>query len=212
MKTHVRVTHLLVMLGFFSVATGCAFGTRHVTLVYPPEQKEVTKALGPKAAEASPAPAVTSESIILLQFADERSEKRLIGEVRNAYGMRTADVVTEGNVAEWVTEAMKMELEKAGYNVTKVESLSSPTTGPVVAGEILTVHCTALWSYEGEVSFYARVHENGKEIFKRRYTGKGSVGLNMAATARSYGSSLSLALASAVRSFLADLSAIRQGK
>lgn len=207
MKTHARLTHLFVMVVFLSTAAGCAFGTRTVTLVYPPDEE--AKGAGPGVAEASPAPAVTGEPIILLPFADERSEKRVIGEVRNGWGMRTADVVTEGDIAKWVTEAIETELKKAGYNVTKVEDLSSPSSGRVVAGEVLTVYCSALLSYEGEVSFYARVEENGKEVFRRRYTGEGSAGLNWTATERSYGNSLSLALASAVGSFVADLNSIK---
>jgi hypothetical protein len=78
MKSHARATHLLVMIGLFSVATGCAFGNRHATLIYPPE--EGTKDPGPGVAEASPAPAVTGESIILLQFADKRSKRGVIGD------------------------------------------------------------------------------------------------------------------------------------
>ncbi len=210
MKTHARVTHLFVMGVFLSMAAGCAFGNRHATLVYPPE--EGTMDPGPGVAEASPAPAVTGEPIILLPFADERSQKKFIGEVRNGWGMHTADVVTEDNIANWVTEAIKIELGKAGYNVTKVEDLSSPSSSRVVAGEVLTVYCTALWSYEGEVSFYARVEEDGKEVFRRRYTGKGSAGLNWTAAARSYGNSLSLALADAIGSFVADLNSIKAVK
>ncbi len=206
MKSYARVTHLLVMVGFFSVATGCAFGNRHATLVYPPEEE--SKDPGPGVAEASPAPAVTGEPIILLQFADKRSKGRVIGEVQNGFGMHTADVVTEDSVAEWVTGALEMELRKAGYEVIDGEDLESPATGPVVIGEVLAVYCTAYWSYDGEVSFVASVKEGGKEILKKQYTGKGSAGTNWTATARSYAQSLSLALADAIGSLVDDLNAV----
>lgn len=219
MKFPARVKSLLVIIGCLSLAAGCAFGSRHATLIYPPE-KEI-KALDPKVAEASPGPEVAESSpapagggepIILLQFADDRSDKRLIGEVQNGFGMHTADVVTETNVAEWFTEALEMELEKAGYNTTKVESLSSPTSGTVVGGKILTVYCTAYWSYDGEVAFYAWVEEDGIKIFKRRYLGKGSAGTNWGATAKSYAQSLSLALADALQHLVGDLSSIVREK
>ena len=217
MKIPARVKNLLAILGCLSVVTGCAFGNRHATLVYPPEEE--TKALDPKVAEASttpaetsPAPAPAGQSITLLQFADERLDKRVVGEVQNALGMHTADVVTETDVTEWVTEALKIELEKAGYNVTKVESLSGSSQGPVVGGKIHTVYCSAYWSYDGEVAFYAWVEEDGIKIFKRRYVGRGSAGTNWTATARSYAQSLSLALADALDHLVADLSTIMREK
>ncbi len=202
MKTHARLTHLLVMIGFFCVATGCAFGTRHVTLVYPPE--EVTKDVGPGVAEASSPPAVTGEPIILLQFVDERSDRRVIGEAQNLRGRNTHDVVTEDNVAEWVTRALKMDLEKAGYQVMKTDS---PATGRVISGKIMTVYCTARWTYQGKVLFVASVKEDGKEILKKPYRGEGSTGINWTMAARSYAKSLSLALADAIGRFVADLKA-----
>ncbi len=207
MKSYSRMTHLLIMVGFFSVATGCAFGNRHATLVYPPE--EGTKDPGPGVAEASPAPVVTGESIILLQFADKRSKERVIGEVLNGFGMHTADVVTEDSIAEWVTGAVEMELRKAGYEVIDGEDLESPATGPVVTGEVLVVYCWPYFSYDGKVSFVASVKEDGKEILKKQYTGKDYAGtINWAGTARSYAQSLSLALADAIGSLMADLNAI----
>lgn len=209
MKSYARATHLLVMIGLFSVVTGCAFGNRHATLIYPPE--EGSKNSGSGVAEASPAPAVTGESIILLQFADKRSKGRVIGEVQNTFGMHTADVVTEDSVAEWVTGALDMELRKAGYEVINGEDLEGPATGPVVTGEVLVVYCTAYFSYDGEVSFVASVKEGSKEILKKQYTGTGSAGTNWTATARSYAQSLSLALADAIGSLVADLNAIKLG-
>jgi hypothetical protein len=122
--------------------------------------------------------------------------------------MHTADVVTEDSVAEWVTGALEMELRKAGYEVINGEDLVGRSTGRVVTGEVLAVYCTAYFSYDGEVSFVASVKEGSNEILKKQYTGKGSAGTNWTATARSYAQSLSLALADAIGSLVADLNAV----
>lgn len=203
MKIRAHVVRLLVLSGFFSLITGCAFGTRRANLTYMPAPG--TRGLGPTAAMASTAPTAPGAPLVLVQFADQRSDKRAIGEVRNGWGMRTADVVAETDVAEWVTQAVMTELEKTGYKIAKV---NTPTTAPVLTGDILTVYCTALFSYEGEVSFFARVKKDGEEILARRYTGKGSAGLNWAATSSGYADSLTLALANAIHELVADLNTV----
>lgn len=195
MKIRIHVACLFALCGLASLASGCAFGTRRATLGYAPIRGTF-------------APITPGASLVLVQFADQRSDKRAIGEVRNGWGMRTADVVAETDVAEWVTQAVMTELEKTGYKIAKVNTLSTPTTAPVLTGDILTVYCTALFSYEGEVSFFARVRNDGEEILAKRYTGKGSAGLNWAATSSGYADSLTLALANAIHEFVADLNTV----
>jgi hypothetical protein len=186
-------------LGFLiSSLYSCAFGTRNVTLNYPPEE--------PAIAEAAPVTA-NGKSLVLIQFVDQRSNKKVIGEVRNGYGMHTADVVCENDVAEWVTGAIKMELEKRGYKVIVAQNNNRASGDPTLGGEILQVYCTALWNYEGEVSFFAQLQKDGKELFRKRYTGKGSAGLNWSASSSSYGGSLSRALSVAAKNLVDDVSA-----
>jgi hypothetical protein len=205
MDNHAKMAMLLVLLAGFSVMTGCAFGTRQVPLVYPPER--ASEDPGPKIAKAAGTVPVAGQPIILLPFTDQRADKRLIGEVRNGWGMRTADVVTDRDIVDWVTRAVAMELENAGYQVVPVDRMSPFDNTPTLTGDLVTVYCTALFSYEGEVSFFAKVERDGQELLKKRYTGKGSAGLNWAATESSYGQSLSLALSEGIRSLIADLKA-----
>jgi hypothetical protein len=201
-----RIISVFIVCTMLLLVTGCAFGTRRVTLVYPPEKAEISDA---KVAEAAASPTINGKSVVLQQFADQRSNKECIGEVRNGLGMRTADVVAENSVTEWVTQAVKEEMEKAGYKVTKVDSITMPTTDIVVlTGDIITVYCIALFSYEGEVSFFAILQKDGKEILNKRYTGKGSAGLNWAASSSSYGYSLSVALASAASNLVDDIKTV----
>lgn len=51
-----------------------------------------------------------------------------IGDIRNSYGMRTADVVTTTDIGEWIASAYAQELTHAGYSVHTVPSLSEETT------------------------------------------------------------------------------------
>lgn len=203
MVSHFKMISLLVMCSTFFLISACAFGTRNVTLVYPPEK--ASQESGPKSAEASTSSPSIGKSIILLQFTDQRVDKRVIGEVRNGWGMRTADVVAENDVSEWITQALRMEMEKAGHKVTISKNNIISSIEPNVGGEIITVYCIALFSYEGEVSFFANIQKDGKELLKKRYSGKGSAGLNWAATASGYGESLSMALSVAAKSLVDDI-------
>ena len=123
-------------------------------------------------------------------------------------GMRTADVIVENNLSDWLTQAIKMEMEKSGYKVTIANNNSASTSDLVLGGEILNVYCTALMTYEGEVSFFAQLKREGKEIMRKRYTGKGSAGLNWAASSSGYGSSLAEALSVAIRDLVEDVNGI----
>ena len=182
------------------VLAGCAFGTRQPTLVYPPASEPADK----MAAHAAVAPMKRNVRIVLKPFADARSDKRVVGTVRNAFGMRTADVVPANDVSGWVTQAVATELEKNGYTV--VDPADQPgSPGTVVSGEILNVFCDMYLTYNGQVSLVVKVNEDGKELLTRHYAGEGSAGMAVAMTAESYAQSLALALSSALRKFVADL-------
>lgn len=188
----------LVFLG--GSLSGCAFGNRQVTLTYPPEN---TSGVIQTAEAATRTPA--NHEDIVIDFVDRRSDKGVIGEVRNGWGMHTADVVAVNGVQKWVSGAVKSELEAAGYSVSVRNPKMSLPPGILLSGEILTVYCTALFSYEGKVSFIAKVIKDNKELIDKRYSGKGSAGLNWAATSDAYDQSLSLALSSAVKQLVKDV-------
>jgi hypothetical protein len=209
MLSKLRVLRIAVLSILISSLCSCAFGNRHVTLIYPPEKQPDTT--GTKVAEAAPIP-VNGKSIRLTQFVDQRSNKSAVGEVRNGWGMHTADVVVENDVSDWLTNAVKMELEKAGYKVTGGSNYNQPPTDIELGGEILNVYCTALMTYEGEVSFFAQIQKDGKQLLRKRYTGKGSAGLNWAAASSSYGSSLAEALSVAIKELIADVNSTVQSQ
>lgn len=210
MKTKGLRVVQVVLLGVLVLLMGsCAFGNRHVTLNYPPEKQFESE--GPKVAEAAPVP-VNGKPIILMQFVDQRSNKSVIGEVRNGWGMRTADVVAENDVSNWLTNAVRFELEKLGYKVTLGTNNRESLSVIALGGEVLHVYCTAMMTYEGEVSFFATLQKDGKELLRKRYTGKGSAGMNWAAASSSYGGSLSEALSTALKDLVIDINNTMNGQ
>jgi hypothetical protein len=156
---------------------GCAFGTRQAALEYPPKKLSETYARE----QGSSSSSTNAPRIVLVPFTDERADKVNIGEVRNGWGMHTADVVSKNDVVQWINDAIKLELERAGYAVSVGQGGSPSKDDAVLSGQILTVFCKALFSYEGEVSLFVTLERNGKEM-KRRYTGEGSAGMNLALT------------------------------
>ena len=182
---------------------GCAFGTRQPTLIYPPAPE--SSAIPVAQAAAKPAP--KNMQIILNPFIDQRDDKKVVGTVRNGFGMRTADVIPTNSVPEWVMQAMKVELQNSGYVVTTGTSGSDTLPGAtaVVTGEILKVFCDMYFSYTGQISLLTKVSRGGKDVLNKNYSAEGSAGIAWGGTAESYAQSLALALASAVKQFVAEL-------
>ena len=60
-------------------------------------------------------------------------------------------------------------------------------------------------SYTGQVSLIVKASKEGTVLLNKSYSGEGSAGLAWAMTEESYSQSLALALASALKQFVADL-------
>lgn len=184
-----------------ATVTGCAFGTRQAPLSYPPAAQEPATQQTTAAAAAS-----KNTTIVLNAFKDERTDKSVVGTVRNGFGMRTADVVASKDVAAWVTSAVGTELRANGYRVVGAAEPDSKGARVVeVSGSVLNAFCDMYMSYTGQVSLLAKVKGNDGELIAKHYSGEGSAGLVMAATGESFADSLSLALQDALRQFMADL-------
>jgi len=183
--------------------SGCVLGTREPTLYYPPKAESDAV----PAAHAAVKPVAKTVHVVLVPFADQRSDKNVVGTTRNAYGMKMADVIPKNSVPDWVTQALKTELQNDGYIV---ERRTPGDEGPAsrsafVSGEVLNVFCDMYLEYTGQVSLLVRVKRDGKELLNKHYAGEGSAGLAWAATEESYAQSLALALSSAIQKFVRDL-------
>lgn len=191
-----------VLLGSASLVGGCAFGSRTVTLTYPPPAREAAEAV----AAPVPAPPPEQATVVLPTFTDQRrrTNKFSIGEVRNAWGIPTAEVVADGDVVEWVMKGIETELAAKGVRVVRGGQPSAPDL-PVLAGDLLTVYATAVFVYDGKVEFAVTLRQAGREVLQKQDAGSGGAGLVWAATADSYGESLSIALQDAARKLAADV-------
>ena len=174
---------------------GCAFGTREVSLDYPPKG-EIESGI----AYVSGTPAVKNKKVIIFKFENNRpfvessffdreTEKDIIGHVRNGYGMKTANVVSSVNVEEWVTNAIVYEFKKNGYTVlnddSKLLELSENYIG--IHGTTITVYADSFFNYEGNTKFNVVV-KNMKDktiIFQKTYEGK-EESINMLSSSDGY--------------------------
>jgi len=197
-----RIAGLPVVVVLVLILGGCAFGTRQATLIYPPKSETGVTPVASAAAEATS----KEVSIVLMPFNDQRPDKKLVGTVRNGFGMRTADVVAVNSVPEWVSQALKLDFQKNGYTVISGnpgDSKLSPSV--IVSGDIDNVFCDAYLTYEGQMSLMVKVSKDGNELLSRQYMGTGTAGMSWGATADSYAQSLALALASAIKQLVSDL-------
>jgi len=137
------------------VISGCAFGDRNIALDY-----EAAKDLDCQGAGR----------IAVANFEDVRHDKIVVGEVRNGFGMKTADVRIAGPLAgAWVANALATELRRAGFDVVKVADPSSPAERTVVGGSVseLFIHCA--FALNTTLRAQVIVTESGVPVLNREY-------------------------------------------
>lgn len=190
---------LVVILAVAGLGAGCAFGERHAELGYPPENG------GGVVSTAEAAPAAGGRGTVYIgALQDIRPDKKVVGHVRNGFGMKTAEVVAQRDVPDWIRGALAAELEAAGYRVVDG---AGPADSATISGDIVRVYCDAYLTYDGEVTLRLFTVKAGDSLVSQTYTGHGSAGVSWAATGDSYSESLSLALQDVLRQFLAELNA-----
>jgi len=198
----VRILNL-ALISSIALLSGCAFGTRTAELSYPPEENgggliQSAQAQGTE---------LHRSKIVALSVTDERSERNRIGNVRNGFGMDTADVVTKDDIRGWVDDALTKELESAGYEVVRSDEAGASKDVIGLQAEILKVYCDVYFTYDGEVALMVTLDSEDSDTVKKQFEGEGGVGLNWAATGDSYAESLALALQDVIAKLLAEVAA-----
>ena len=155
------------------------------------------------AAYAATPPTPRGITIAVLPFIDRRSDTTKVGDVRNGFGMKMAPIRTVNRVPVWVQDALALELNNAGYTADTATTV--PDSSLAIQGEVLMAHTDAYFSYGGEVEVLIRLTKGGRDLMSHVYAGKGSAGTNWGATAKSYGQSLAVALADALRQIVTDV-------
>jgi hypothetical protein len=200
-----KVTVLIVLSSILGI-TGCAFGTRHAELSYPPKADNGGKLIASAHAQAS----VSGEPReVIVQVTDQRASRERVGNVRNGFGIDTANVVTDDDIRLWVESALTSELANAGYTIVADGDRATGDDAIGLYAEILEVYCDVYMTYDADVSMEVTLTVKDQQPFQRSYEGDGSVGVNWGATGKSYAESLSLALQDAITRILADLAEFR---
>ncbi len=181
-----RAIRLLLPVILLLASTGCAFGTRHVTLDYP------VPALAAKPSR--------NQQIYVAPVGDSRSRPEVVGHVLNGLGMKTAKVVARNDVTQWIRDALITELRHNGYDVVDTEGSAA-----AVSGTVIHVECDSYLNYEGAVHLSVLLRKNGATLIDRIYTGEDSGGLNFAMTSTSYAAVLKGALQAAVQKIVSDI-------
>ena len=156
-----RTVLLMGCLLYALVGTGCAFGDRHVTLFYEPAEDMTTTMDG---------------QIAIVTFEDERPRDRMhdVGEVRNGFGMVTADVridtkEDQGNIQDvgaWVADSLSKELTLAGATVQRVDSISEASGYPVViSGTISKLWVNMYMQYDSKIRTDVKIVRRGSVVF-----------------------------------------------
>lgn len=138
------------------IASGCAFGNRQVNLTYP------------ATLPATPGQAPTYGRVAVARFADARVEKegtgRLLGKVRNGYGMPTASVLANQDPILWVNEGVARALAARGLTVERLPDPTGPPDVPTVTGTVRRVSGGMYMSMDANILADLVIEHGGQAV------------------------------------------------
>ena len=143
--------------------SGCALTDDKVELTYQPILSSTTQ---------------YPDSIVVHKFVDTRSNKQIVGEVRNLKGKRTADVVIgEQDPGIWISNALIAELKASGLTTVSSSNTDTNKTGNTVTidGDIFELFITTNMDFKYRCTVRVSVHvtKNSVSLLKKDYVGKG---------------------------------------
>src|SRR4051812_15252939 len=180
-----------------ALLAGCTNTDRQPTLIYPPATASDARAAVPK-----------NKQIVLNPFLDHRADRTNVGMVSSAFGLRETEVVPANDVAKWVIEGVKTELENDGYYVTigTAPKDNLPGATAAVSGVIVDVSCRT--GHSAKVEVIGKVSKAGKEVLNKKYSAQGSARAGLEPTPQACAQSLSVALAASVKRFVSELDGV----
>lgn len=160
---------MLVGIAFIVFGSGCAFVDQRISLRYSSQTRSVSAGVGDR---------------LLLVAVPEGSDRLnrkgnsyIIGNVKNTYGMKTADTITDDNVGDWIIAAFSQELQTSGITVRRVERL------PEVFDSGINVVILRVWVDQdpgfwtvgavSEISIILEIYSKGDLLKKVAIDGKG---------------------------------------
>ncbi|MGH7805875.1 MAG: hypothetical protein ACREQJ_16125 [Candidatus Binatia bacterium] len=180
------------------VSTGCAFGTRHVSL-----------------GEAVPISPVAGGGargkVVVVKFADGRIGEdgagATVGHVRNGWGMKTAEVKSSVDPVDWVTDTVARSLAAQGYQVERSATTLPMTPIPSVSGTVTKVSTDTIAMIEGSIGALVTVESGGQKHFSGMCQGTSSQ-VNWFAASSEYEGALTRAMTEFVADCTPKLSAV----
>jgi hypothetical protein len=117
------------MIVLACLGSGCAFVDQKVALNY---KQAVADAHSDRGGS------VKVEMPVCQEFKQSKEGLYIVGNVKNTWGMKTADTVTDKSVPQWIADALCAELKAAGFAPEVVDRL--PTTqNPGVRTRVIKV-------------------------------------------------------------------------
>ncbi|MBI4550483.1 MAG: hypothetical protein HY714_06120 [Candidatus Omnitrophica bacterium] len=188
---------VVALATFLFHLSACAFGSRQIPMSYPP-QSSAGKYAVPAKVRFPP------ETVTLVSFADERPDRKNVGNIRSWFKVKMVEVPPE-RIAEWISQALVLHLEQEGYRVVRVDRPDGTEKGLVLSGGIARVNGAAFMTYEGTVELRVRAAKDGRELFDRVFRGRASAGGYVGGSEDRYQEALSLALENAVSNIVREL-------
>lgn len=178
---------VIALFSCFLFLNGCAFVDQEVDLTY--KNQDIAKGGKEKLYLEKP-----KDKIGLKK---DESNSTIIGTVENTYGMKTANCVTNDNVANWIANSLMIELKDAGYDVIPVNKLYK-TISKGISIEVLEVWVDqdpGFWTVGAisKVNYKINIYKGGKKIASLNIKGKGDK-RSAAGTAKTKGISLRKAM------------------
>lgn len=184
-------------------ASACAFTDRHVDLS------------PPVAIQPSTVPPASPEStniVTITRPQDLRPDPTTIGNIRNGYGMVTAQIRSNNDVALWVANSLGAGLEQAGFRVERAETIETaqtPLAMDIGVSRVFAEHTPGFFTLtgKGDVAAQIEVYRRGQRILRRVYAGKYETTDLMAMTSASeYQEFLNKAMEDLLQKAIPDLS------
>lgn len=118
---------ILLLAGLFiALLSGCATVDQKINLNYTPSERSFGRNSGEIAVVRKDSPA------------DKKNSKGewIIGSINNVHGVHQADLLSDRKVGEWITDALLLELKKAGYTATYTTDLLAGNASGILISDI----------------------------------------------------------------------------
>ena len=175
-----KILALLLCLGL----AGCAV-TQRMTLEYTP---------------VYPKNAPNNITISVKPFEDARTKKDVVGLSYGPIGNVASKAVANNSVVEWIGDALKVELQNAGYNINLDGNASN-----IIEGDVFDVISETTSVYYGYIKLRIILKQDNKEIFRETYFLSRKGKFNWGTTTKGHNDTLNATLQEIIQLIIRDI-------